>query len=60
MDDSKMNQTEIKYSNSIGEIKVNIKTGRMIYEYPLLELGGGNYRIVITLLYNSHYQKTDY
>lgn len=32
----------------------------MIYEYPLFALGGGNYQIMVSLLYNSHYQKTDY
>lgn len=60
MDDSKINKSEISYHNSVGKVDVHIKTGRMIYEYPLFALGGGNYQIMVSLLYNSHYQKTDY
>lgn len=43
MDDSKINKSEISYHNSVGKVDVHIKTGRMIYEYPLFALGGGNY-----------------
>ena len=55
MDDSKINKSEISYHNSVGKVDVHIKTGRMIYEYPLFALGGGNYQIMVSLLYNSHY-----
>ena len=41
MDDSKINKSEISYHNSVGKVDVHIKTGRMIYEYPLFALGGG-------------------
>ena len=47
MDDSKINKSEISYHNSVGKVDVHIKTGRMIYEYPLFALGGGNYLSLI-------------
>ena len=42
-----------KYTSNDDIVKVNVVTGRMIYEHPILSVGQGNFEINLSLCYNS-------
>ena len=48
-----INQKENLYNSNDDFVKNNIVTGRMIYEHPLLSIGQGNFKIDLSLCYNS-------
>ena len=48
-----INQKENIYNSNDDLVKINIVTGRMIYEHPLLSIGQGNFKIDLSLCYNS-------
>ena len=50
---SKINQAELKYSCSIGEAKVNLFTGRLLFNHPDISIGINSYQIGISHIYNS-------
>lgn len=60
MDNSKQKQTELDFSNELGNILLNIYTGRLLYDYPIYSIGNGNYKIDISLVYNSLYKNSDF
>ena len=60
MDKSKINQTQLDFSSGLGLANLNLKTGRLLFECPGLTIGGGNYQISTSLIYNSKYKKEDF
>ena len=60
MDRSKMNQTELDFSCGMGLAKVNLYTGRLLYDCPGLMIGANSFQIGTSLIYNSHYKPTDF
>ena len=55
MDKSLINQTELSYNCKVGSAKVNIYTGRLLYEYQDADIGLESYEIALSHIYNSHY-----
>ena len=53
MDNSKINQTELNYSCTAGSSKVNIFTGRLLFEFLNLSIGCGAENITVSHIYNS-------
>ena len=60
MDNSKINQTELDYSCGIGNAKLNLYNGRLLYEFPCLAMGASSFQIGSTLIYNNNYLNSDY
>ena len=60
MDNSKVNQNELSYSSSAGIAKVNIYTGRLLYEYPDLTIGNNSYNITVSHIFNSNLELPEY
>lgn len=57
-DTSKVNQTELDFSGGAGAAKVNLYTGRMLYECPQVSVGSGDYAIGVSLIYNSYFEES--
>ena len=53
MDNSKINQTELLYNSSCGKSKVNLYTGRVLFEHFDAEIGINTYNVSVSHLYNS-------
>ncbi len=60
MDNSKINQTQLDFSSGLGLANLNLKTGRLLFECPGLTIGANSFQIATSLIYNSHYKKTDF
>lgn len=60
MDKSRINQQNQKYSIGKGQANVNLYNGRLLFEYPLVTIGNGNFQISTSISYNSHYVSTDF
>ena len=54
MDNSKLNQTELSYESSAGTAKVNLVTGRLLYEHFDASVGLNDYNLSVSHIYNSH------
>lgn len=54
MDNSKINQSELTYSCSAGVAKVNLYTGRLLFEHNDLNLGTNSYQIGVSHVFNSN------
>ena len=55
MDYSKINQTELSYKSSCGNAKVNIFTGRVLFEHLDASIGIKTYNLTISHVFNSHF-----
>jgi hypothetical protein len=55
MDYSKINQTELSYKSSCGNAKVNIFTGRVLFEHIDASIGIKTYNLTISHVFNSHF-----
>ena len=60
MDYSKINQTELDFDCGIGIAKLNIYTGRLLYECPSLLIGANSFQIGSSLIYNNNYSSLDF
>ena len=60
MDYSKINQTELDFNCGIGIAKLNIYTGRLLYECPSLLIGANSFQIGSSLIYNNNYSNLDF
>lgn len=54
MDNSKINQTELSYKCGAGESKVNLYTGRMVFNAVDANVGTDSYELILYHIYNSH------
>jgi len=53
IDNSKINQSELKYSCSAGEVSVNLFNDRVLFEHSDISIGANNYKIAVSHIYNS-------
>ena len=60
MDNSKINQSELSYSSGAGFAKINISTGRLLYEYYNIGIGNNMYSIDVSHIYNSMFDLSKY
>ena len=60
MDKSKFYQPNQEFRLGDGILKTNVYNGRIIYNYPLITIGAGNFKIDVNLVYNSFYNINDF
>jgi len=60
MDKSKINHQNQSYNIGKGQASVNLVTGRLLFEYPLLSIGSNNFQISTVLSYSSQYLPSDF
>ncbi len=56
MDNSKLNQTELSYESSAGTARVNLVTGRLLYEHFDASVGLNNKNLSVSHIYNSYFE----
>ncbi|MCL2861029.1 MAG: DUF6531 domain-containing protein, partial [Firmicutes bacterium] len=54
MDNSKIWQQELTYSCGAGAARVNLFTGRLLFEHHDFTMGAGNFQVDLSHVYNSH------
>lgn len=59
MDKSKINQTELDYSCSVGKSKINIYNGRLLFNHFDDSINSKNLKMSIAHIYNSHFEEQD-
>ena len=57
---SKVNHYNQEYNCGIGKAKVNLYTGSLLFEYPLMAIGANNFLVSTNLLFSSEYKSTDF
>lgn len=57
MDSSKINQTEIDYSSSVGDCSVNLFTGRLVFKHFDCDINDKMFNIGVYHIFNSHFNK---
>ena len=60
MDRSKINQSELSYSSGAGFAKINLSTGRLLYEYYDVGIGNNLFNIDVSHIYNSMFDLSQY
>lgn len=60
MDKSKVNQSQQSFNCGLGQARVNIFNGRLLFEHPLITLGSNSFQMSTSIVYNSHYKSTDF
>ena len=60
MDKSKINHQNQSYNIGKGQASVNLVTGRLLFEYPLLSIGSNNFQMSTVLSYSSQYLPSDF
>lgn len=58
MDNSKINQAELEFVREIGDIKLNVHSGRLIYTKEIVSLGLKTYALSVVNVYNSKYSNS--
>ena len=56
MDNSKLNHTELSYESSAGIAKVNLVTGRLLYEHFDASVGLNTKNLSVSHIYNSYFE----
>ena len=54
MDRSKINQSELSYSSGAGFAKINLSTGRLLYEYYDVGIGNNLFNIDVSPVSYTH------
>lgn len=52
---SKIYQKRKELQIGDGKLNINIYNGDVTYNYPLMTIGGGNYQIITSIIYNNNY-----
>ena len=60
MDKTRINHQNQSYNIGKGQALVNLVTGRLLFEYPLLSIGTNNFQISTVLSYSSQYLPSDF
>ena len=55
MDKTRINHQNQSYNIGKGQASVNLVTGRLLFEYPLLSIGSSSFQMSTVLSYNSQY-----
>ncbi|MCL2556828.1 MAG: hypothetical protein FWE03_07450 [Firmicutes bacterium] len=53
MDNSRINQSQLNYNCGAGEASVNLRTGRMLFDHPIMSVGSNSFQMGVSLVYNS-------